>query len=58
MCQVSFPNNDDGISLLNAHIDECLNLATVKQLLVNEGTICANEKVKNKKPQLNDFFAS
>ena len=57
MCQVTFPNNDDGISLLNAHLDECLNLATVKEL-VNEETICADEKVKNKKRRLTDFFAS
>ena len=57
MCQVSFPNNDNGNTSLNAHIDECLNLATVKQL-VNEEIMCANEKVKNKKRRLTDFFAS
>jgi DNA polymerase kappa len=57
MCEVSFPNNDNGNSSLNAHIDECLNLATVKQL-VNEETMCADEKVKNKKRRLTDFFAS
>ncbi len=57
MCQVSFPNNDNGNSSLNAHIDECLNLATVKQL-VNEETICAEDKVTNKKGRLTDFFAS
>jgi len=57
MCQDSFPNNDNGNLSLNAHIDECLNLATVKQL-VNEETMCADEKVKNKKRRLTDFFAS
>lgn len=57
LCRVDFPNNEDGNSLLNAHIDECLNATTVKKL-ANEETACADERMKNKKRRLTDFFGS
>jgi hypothetical protein len=57
LCRVGFPNNEDGNALLNAHIDECLNATTVKQL-ANEETACADGRKKCKKCRLTDFFGS
>ena len=57
LCQVHFPNNDDGNALLNRHIDECLNATTVKRL-ANEETACADERMKHKRRRLTDFFGS
>jgi hypothetical protein len=57
LCRIGFPNNEDGNALLNAHIDECLNATTVKQL-ANEETACADGRKKCKKCRLTDFFGS
>ena len=57
LCNRYFESDENGNTVLNAHIDACLNASAVKQFSKEE-TLCADERMRKKRCKLTDFFGS
>lgn len=57
LCNRYFESDEKGNTMLNAHIDACLNAPAVKQF-TKEETLCADERMRKKRCKLTDFFGS